>query len=227
MEQYITLLKNTTMFLGIKEKEIQSILKCLSARVAHFEKNEYILRNGEQIHSIGMVLAGLALVEQEDFWGNRTILQEIIPGMIFAESYACLSQIPIEMNVLASKNTDIMFFDIHNILTVCSSACTFHTRLIQNLLSTIARKNINLTKKIDYMTKKTIRDRLLSYLSTESLKRGSTTFTIPFNRQELADYLSVDRSALSNEISKLQKEGILTCQKNKFHINHTSPCIHE
>lgn len=223
MDKYLSLLKNTNMFMGISEDEIKIMLKCLSTRVVHFEKNEYILRSGEQIHSVGMVLSGLALIEKEDFWGRRTIIQEIIPGMAFAESYACLSQIPVEICVLASENTDIMFFDIKRILSVCTSACSFHTKLIQNLLKTMAQKNVDLTKKMDYMTKKTIRDRLLSYLSTESQKSGRSTFTIPFDRQELADYLSVDRSALSNEISKLQREGILSCQKNKFSITNSLP----
>lgn len=226
MNEYISILKTSDMFSGIKEEEILAMIRCLSARVSHYKKNEYILRNGKPVHSVGMVLSGLALVEKVDLWGNRTIIQEIIPGMIFAESYACLSQVPVETSVLASTDSSIMFFNISRLLTVCTSACNFHTRIIQNLLGTIAQKNVSLTKKMDYMTKKTIRERLLSYLSTESLKAGSSSFTIPFDRQELADYLSVDRSALSNEISKLQKEGILSSQKKEFHIyKHSNDSI--
>lgn len=218
MERYLPILKNTTMFMGIDENEIRSMYQCLDVRVKSFEKNEYILRSGEQIRSVGMVLSGQALVEKDDVWGNRTIIQEITPGMLFAESYACLSKLPVETSVLANEKSEIMFFDISHILTVCSSACSFHTKLIQNLITILARKNVNLTKKLDYLSKKTIRERLLAYLSTESMKSGSTTFTVPFNRQELADYLSIDRSALSNEISKLQAEGLLQCTKNKFTI---------
>jgi CRP-like cAMP-binding protein len=218
MLEYLSLLKKSNMFTGINEDEIKAMLTCLSARVRHYRKNEYIIRNGEQIHSIGMVLSGLVLIEKEDFWGGRHIIQEITPGSIFAESYACLTQFPAEINVLASEDTAIMIFDMKHLLTVCQSACSFHSRLIQNLLNTIARKNMALTKKIEYLSKKTIRDKLLAYLSSESLKNKSNTFVIPFNRQELADYLSVDRSALSGEIGKLQKDGIITCRKNKFHI---------
>lgn len=216
MQKYISILKNSKMFHGITENEIASMLSCLSARTVSYKKNEYILRSGEQIHTVGMVLEGLALIADEDIWGNRNIISEISPGMLYAESYACLATLPAEISVLASDDTTVMLFDISKVLTVCSSGCNFHSRLIQNLLGTIANKNMLLTRKMSYLSKKTIRDKLLSYLSSESLKAGQVSFTIPFNRQELADYLFIDRSALSNEISKLQKEGILICKKNNF-----------
>lgn len=218
MKQYINLLKNTYMFNGINESEIEGMLKCLNARTMLYKKNEYILRNGETVNSIGMVLEGLALVEKEDIWGNRTIISEISPGSLYAESYACLSKLPAEISVIASDNTTVMLFDIRRILTSCSSSCGFHTKLIQNLLYTIAQKNVLLTKKMEYISKKTIKEKLLAYLSSEAMKAGSPTFNIPFNRQELADFLSVDRSALSSEISRLQKKGIISCRKNAFTI---------
>ena len=218
MKQYINLLKNTYMFHGINESEIEGMLKCLNARTMLYKKNEYILRNGETVNSIGMVLEGLALVEKEDIWGNRTIISEISPGSLYAESYACLSKLPAEISVIASDNTTVMLFDIRRILTTCSSSCGFHTKLIQNLLYTIAQKNVLLTKKMEYISKKTIKEKLLAYLSSEAMKAGSPTFNIPFNRQELADFLSVDRSALSSEISRLQKKGIISCRKNAFTI---------
>lgn len=218
MKQYINLLKNTYMFNGINESEIEGMLKCLNARTMLYKKNEYILRNGETVNSIGMVLEGLALVEKEDIWGNRTIISEISPGSLYAESYACLSKLPAEISVIASDNTTVMLFDIRRILTTCSSSCGFHTKLIQNLLYTISQKNVLLTKKMEYISKKTIKEKLLAYLSSEAMKAGSPTFNIPFNRQELADFLSVDRSALSSEISRLQKKGIISCRKNAFTI---------
>ena len=218
MKQYISLLKNTYMFNGINESEIEGMLKCLNARTMLYKKNEYILRNGETVNSIGMVLEGLALIEKEDIWGNRTIISEISPGTLYAESYACLSKLPAEISVIASDNTTVMLFDIRRILTTCSSSCGFHTKLIQNLLHTIAQKNVLLTKKMEYISKKTIKEKLLAYLSSEAMKAGSPTFNIPFNRQELADFLSVDRSALSSEISKLQKKGVISCRKNAFTI---------
>lgn len=120
------------------------------------------------------------------------------------------------MSVISDSECDVLFLDFNKILNVCTSACTFHTRLIQNFLSAVARRNLTLTKKMQHMSKKTIREKLLSYLSAESLKSNSSTFDIPFNRQQLADYLSIDRSALSNEMSKLQDEGVLVYKKNRF-----------
>ncbi|WP_124066655.1 Crp/Fnr family transcriptional regulator [Clostridium sp. E02] len=216
MDKYLPILKKSSLFSGVRSEEITVMLKCLSARVKHYKKEEFIIRSGDYVHSVGMMLSGAALIIQEDFWGKRTIISEVMPGTVFAETYACISSIPIEMSVISDSECDVLFLDFNRILTTCTSACSFHTRLIQNFLSAIAGRNLALTKKMQHMSKKTIREKLLSYLSTESLKSSSSTFDIPFNRQQLADYLSIDRSALSNELSKLQAEGILTYKKNSF-----------
>ncbi|SET82541.1 Crp/Fnr family transcriptional regulator [Lacrimispora sphenoides] len=216
MEEYLSILKKSNLFSGVQPEEISAMLKCLSARIKHYKKDEFIIRSGDYIRSVGMVLTGTALIIQEDFWGKRTIISEAMSGALFAETYACIPSIPIEMSVISDSECDVLFMDINRIMNVCTSACTFHTRLLQNFLSSIARRNLILTKKMQHMSKKTIREKLLSYLSAESLKNNSSTFDIPFNRQQLADYLSIDRSALSNEMSKLQDEGILTYKKNRF-----------
>ena len=216
MEKYLPLLKNSNMFRGVSEDEIKSMLSCLDAKVVSYKKGAYLLHSGEIIHTIGFVISGMVLIQKEDYWGNCTILQEIAPGFIYAEAYACLPDMPADVYVTAAMDTTIMEFNVKKMFSVCSSACTFHNRLIQNLMSTMALKTVRLTKKIEIVTKKTIRDRLLSYLSNESIRNQKDDFVIPFNREQLADYLSVDRSALSNEISKLQKEGILKSSKNHF-----------
>ncbi len=216
MDQFLPVLKKSSLFSGVSQEEIQGMLKCLSARTKHYKKEEFIIRSGDYIRSIGMVLSGTALIIQEDFWGRRTIISEVTPGFIFAETYACLASIPIEMSVVADSECDVVFLDYNKIMTVCTSACTYHTKLVQNFLTAIAGKNMALTKKMQHMSQKTIREKLLSYLSTESLKSGASSFDIPFNRQQLADYLSIDRSALSNELSKLQAEGLLNYKKNRF-----------
>lgn len=216
MEEYLSILKKSNLFSGVQPEEISAMLKCLSARIKHYKKDEFIIRSGDYIRSVGMVLTGTALIIQEDFWGKRTIISEAMSGALFAETYACIPSLPIEMSVISDSECDVLFMDFNRIMNVCTSACSFHTRLLQNFLSSIARRNLILTKKMQHMSKKTIREKLLSYLSAESLKNNSSTFDIPFNRQQLADYLSIDRSALSNEMSKLQDEGILTYKKNRF-----------
>lgn len=216
MEAYMTLLKKTCLFSGIKDEDISTMLNCLSARIASYQKEEFILHTGDLVDLVGMVLSGSVLIIKEDFWGNRSILSEISPGSLFAETYACIGTTPLEVSTVASSDCKVLFLDFQKLLTTCSSACHFHTRLIHNLLSTLAQKNRILTKKLEHMSQKTTRDKLLSYLSAESLKSKSPSFTIPFNRQQLADYLSVDRSAMSSELGKLRKEGILDYNKNTF-----------
>lgn len=218
MEKYFTLLKQTTLFTGIEMKEISDMLNCLSARTASYEKGQFILHSGDMVHQVGMVLEGSVLIIREDFWGNRSILSEVSSGTLFAETYACISGTPLEVSVIAASGCQILFLDVKKILTVCSCACQFHTRLIHNLLSILAQKNRSLTKKLEHMSQKTTRDKLLSYLSAESLKANTPSFSIPFNRQQLADYLSIDRSAMSNELGKLKKEGILDYTKNTFFL---------
>lgn len=218
MEKYLTLLSNTTLFTGIEKEDISSMLNCLSAHIATYPKDAFILHTGNTIQEVGMILTGSAFIIKEDFWGNRSILSEVSSGFLFAETYACIGTIPLEVSVIASSDCEVLFLDFHKILTTCSSACQFHTMLIHNLLTTLAQKNLNLTRKLEHISQKTTRDKLLSYLSAESQKAQSSSFSIPFNRQQLADYLSVDRSAMSNELGKLKKEGILTYKKNTFSL---------
>lgn len=216
-----SILKKSPLFSGIDLEEMQSMLQCLSAVEKKYDKNEIILRQGEIVDYMGLVLSGRIHIVKDDFWGNRTILSDISPSQMFGESFACAQSQGLSVSALAVEPTVVLFLDIKRILNTCSSACVFHTRLIRNLLSVLAEKNLMLTGKIDHITKRTTREKLLSYLSAESLKAGSPTFQIPFNRQQLAEYLAVDRSAMSQELSKLQREDYLSYHKNVFHLKDT------
>lgn len=216
MEENLSLLNKTALFSGIEPKEILSMLSCLLSYTTHYDKGQTILQYGDNVTHVGMVLTGTVLITKDDFWGNRTIIAESTTGSLFAETYACISSQPLEVNVIAASACDVLFLDFRKILTVCSCSCEFHTQLIHNLLSVLAKKNIMLTKKMEHMSQKTTQEKLLSYLSNESFLARSSTFEIPFNRQQLADYLSVDRSAMSHELGKLKTEGILDYSKNKF-----------
>lgn len=210
------LLLQKSVFTGITTDEINAMLSCLSAREAAFQKDEIIFSYGQNITSIGIVLEGNVHIIKEDFWGNANLMAECSPGDIFGEAYAINAAEPLEMNIFSASACRILFLEVSKILTVCSSACEFHNRLIRNLLTLVSRKNFQLNRKLEHMSKRTTRDKLLSYLSMESKKANASSFTIPFNRQQLADYLSVDRSAMSNELCKLRDEGILTFNKNSF-----------
>lgn len=214
----LQLLTSSPLFQGIMQEEIKKILLCLKARECHFQKGEFLYRSGDRIHEFGIVLSGSISIEHDDLWGNRTVLDCIGPGRVFAETYACVSGEALMVNVAALEAADVLFLDMHNLLQVCSSACAYHQRMIRNLLLITAQKNLNLSRRSLHTAPKSIRGRLLSYLSYQVLQQGRRDFRIPFNRQQLADYLNVDRSALSAELSRMQKEGLLRTERNHFVI---------
>lgn len=217
MEQNdLSVWKRSKLFSGIDEKELGAMISCLSAERKKYKKGEYILRCGDSSGSIGLVTAGSVDVIKEDYWGNRNIVAAIGPGETFAESYACAGNVPLGVSVQAAQGSEILLMNIQKILTTCSSACTFHVRLIRNLVSLLASKNLMMNEKLNYLSQRSTREKLLAYLSAESMRQHASSFSIPFDRQQLADYLSVDRSAMSNELSKMRKEGILQYDKNHF-----------
>lgn len=218
MKKYLDILKKCPLFTGIDETELQALLGCLSATKKHYEKNSFIFMADDVVTSIGIVLSGNVHIIQEDLWGNRTILGDIETGGLFGEAFSCAETKRLPISVLATQTSDILLIDYHRVVTTCSSACAFHARLIKNMLRILARKNIMLTQKMEFLTRRTTREKLLAYLSAQAQQAGSNAFEIPFNRQELAEYLSVDRSAMSNELSKMQADGILTFHRNQFKL---------
>lgn len=209
-------LSQTPLFSGIPAQEIEGMLACLGTDQRRYEKGEIIYRAGDTISALGIVLSGSVLIENDDIWGNTTVLDCVGPGQIFAETYACTPGEPLMVNVAAAEAAQILFLNVSRVLQVCPNTCTHHAALIRNLLALSAQKNLNLSRKIFHTSPKTIRGRLLSYLSEQSLRSGSRTVTLPFNRQQLADYLNVDRSALSNELSKMQRDGLIRVERNCF-----------
>lgn len=216
MEKYLSILKNSKLFNGISADELRSMLDCLTAVTCSYRKGEYVFRRGEHIGSVAMLLDGGIHIQKEDYWGNLSILSEISAGEIFGEVYACLESDTIRNDAVAIRSSEVLFLDVKRILTMCPSACQFHGRLIRNLLSVLAEKNKMLTHKLEHMSKRTTREKLLSYLSEQSQRAGSPVFDIPFNRQQLADFLSVDRSAMSAELCRMRDDGLLSFDRNHF-----------
>lgn len=216
MKKYLDLLKRSDLFNGIKEEDILIILDCLSAKPCHYQKGRYIFHTGEHISTLAFLLEGCVHIQREDHWGNLSILNKILPGEVFAEAYAAPGSGPVLNSALAVKDSSLLFLDMRHVLTVCTSACCFHTSLIQNLFRIISSKNRILAQKLGHMSQRTTREKLLSYLSEQSIKKKSASFDIPFDRQQLADFLSVDRSAMSKELCKMRDEGILVFNKNHF-----------
>ena len=218
LKKYLFILKNCPFFSGMSEEEILSILNCIDAKVLCKEANEYILRAGDSTTSMGLVLKGSVLVVQEDLWGHRNIMSKIEEGDFFAEPYAATPGSVLNINVVACSHCEIMLLNISRLLSVCPTACEHHNKLIRNLVAVLAGKVLLFNEKITHMSKRTTREKLLSYLSSESIKQGKLSFDISYDRQQLADYLCVERAAMSVELSKLQKEGLLKTKRNHFEL---------
>lgn len=216
MEKALTESKKCPLFMGIPEEDMESLLNCLNAKEISAKKGGVIFAAGDRPDYVGIVLEGSVHVVQEDYWGNRTILTAVSPGGLFAEAFSCAESAALPVSVIAHDDCTILLMDCRRILTTCSSACVFHAGLIRNLMKILANKNILMTQKMEHITKKTTKEKVLSYLSECAVSAGTNTFSIPFNRQELAEYLSVERSALSNTLCKMRDEGTIQFEKNKF-----------
>ena len=194
------------------------MLNCLGARVAYFDKKYTILAEGKPARHIGILLSGSAQMSRVDYYGNRSILSKAEPSDVFGEAFACAEVSALPVAVIADGPCEVMFIDCMHILHTCANSCGFHQQLIFNLMKDLADKNLALHQKIQVTSQRTTRDKLMTYLQMQAQKADSDTFTIPFDRQELADFLKVDRSGLSAEISKLRHEGILESHRNTFKL---------
>lgn len=220
-ESETVLLQACPLFAGIAPGELSALLPGLQASVHGYAKGAYIYSAGAAAPALGVVLAGRVHVQQEDFWGARSIMGGFGPGQLFAETYALLPAEPMAVSVLAVEESRVLFLDVHKMLAPGAVGGALRARLVQNLLGVLARKNRMLTGKLTHMARRTTRQKLLSYLSAESLRQGSDSFRIPFDRQELADYLAVDRSALSAELGRLRDAGVLRFAKDRFRLLRT------
>lgn len=210
-------LTKTPLFMGCSEEEIEHMLFCLKHSVRAYKKGEYVYTAGDIVRDVCVVLSGSVQIENIDILGNKSILGIAEKGEIFAESYACIPNQPMLVDVLTREDSEILFVNVPA-LFVESNSCGHGAKLIQNLLKISSKKNLNLSMRIFHSAPKTIRARLYSYFSEQISVQGSNDIRIPLDRQQLADYLGVDRTALSKELGRMRDEGLLTFHKNKFHI---------
>jgi len=208
--------KNNPLFQGIAFSDFDRMLDCLSPRTGIYKKDEIVLLAGNTINFVGLILSGAVRIVKEDMDGNSAILTDLAVSEIFGEVFACAGITQSPVTIEAAEDTEILFLDYKRVITTCSSSCPFHARLVENMLKLIARKNILLNQKIEILSKRTTREKLFCFFDT---RRGAARkFTLPFNREELAQYLCVDRSALSNELGKMRDEGLINFEKNRFEI---------
>ena len=218
MKKYVSILKRTQLFAGVGDEEIISMLSCLNARLNNFKKGEYVLRQGEHLSDIIVLVEGSLHVQKDDYWGNRSLLNQIDVGEMFGEAYVAPASGGVLNDVIAVNDSTVILFDVRRILTTCPTACRFHAMVVKNMFFAISEKNRKLVQKLGHMSKRSTREKLISYLSEEAKRSNSSNFTIPFNRQQLADFLSVDRSAMSNELCKMRDEGLIEFEKNQFKL---------
>ena len=218
MERYFPILKKSPLFAGIKTKDLSPMLGCLGAMARHYKKGATIFSEGEPATYLGLLCHGSAQIERIDYNGNRTIVSNVDCGELFAESFACAGVEHLPVSVTATEDCDVLLLDCRRITQACCNACAFHQKMIYNLLKITAQKSIRLHQRAEIISHRTTRDKLMAYLTLQTNQKNSPKFTIPFDRQELADYLEVDRSGLSAEISKLRNEGILHCHRSEFEL---------
>ncbi len=218
MKKYFEEVRKCRLFGGIEDDDLLKMLTCLGAKVVEFDKKYTIMAEGYPAKNIGIMLSGSAQTVRIDFYGNRSIVSHIEPSEVFGEDFACAEVPSMPVDIIANEPCQVMFIDSSHIMHTCENNCGFHQKLIFNLMKELATKNIMFHQRIEITSKRSTREKLMTYLMLQAKKKESRSFEIPFDRQELADYLEVERSGLSAEIGKLRKEGIIDNRKNYFEL---------
>ena len=218
MKNYITKIAPHPLFDGIKQEDLNPMLSCLGSFVRKYQKEETVVRTEEPVRCVGIILEGAVHMVKEDIGGNRILLTFIGKGELFGETFACGSNRSSKVTFTAAAESEILFLPFHKIMNTCTSSCVFHHQLVENMVKLICNKNVQLMDKIEATSKKTLREKILTYLLGQADQTNSNQFEIPLSRTDLAEYLCADRSAMTRELSKMREEGLIEFQKNKFHI---------
>ncbi len=218
MKKYTNILSECPLFNHINAENLIGMLRCLDAKVEFFDKKYTIFAEGRPVKQLGIVLSGCVQIEQVDYYGNRSIIGSFGQSEVFAEAFAMANVSHFPVSVVANEPSEIMLIDAERILHTCEKNCSFHQQIIYNLMRELAVKTLMFHQRIEVTSKRTTREKLMAYLMLQAKKNESHSFKIPFDRQQLADYLEVDRAGLSTEIGKLKKEGIIACKKNRFEL---------
>ena len=216
MEKFLPVLRMCPLFAQVADGDIPGMLGCLGAVVREIRKGQYVLAEGEPAIYVGILLEGSAYVEKQDFYGNRSIVSRVARGDLFGESFACAGVAEMPVSVVANEDGKVMLIPCQRITVGCANACAHHSQMIYNLLQIVAVKNLEFHQKLEITANRTTREKLMAYLQLQAKQQGSDTFTIPYDRQGLADYLGVERSAMSAELSKLRKDGVIDFSRSKF-----------
>ena len=217
-EEIVRQISNYPLFEGISKQDIQEMIQCMGGFCRTYQKSEILILEKSEIKNIGLIIQGSVYIMKEDVWGNQVLITKLGPAEIFGETFVCGSVRSAKVSFIAAEDTEVLFLPFHKVIGVCNLSCVFHHRLIENMMKAVADKNVKLMEKIEVTSKKTLRDKIITYLLQEKERFGSDIFTIPMGRQELADYLCADRKAPARELSLMKKDGLLEFEKRKFHL---------
>ena len=214
MKKVYEIIKHNPLFSGINYADFEAMLDCVAARTGCYRKDEVILMTGLPVNFIGVILSGGVTITKEDADGNAVILAAFGEPELFGEVFACAGIEYSPVTVRATEDTELLLINYRKIIG--DTSCPFHSKLIENMLRLIAKKNLLLNQKIDILAKRAVRDKIMAFFDAH--RKGSDKFHIPYNREEMARYLCVDRSALSKELCKMRDEGVIAFHRNKFEI---------
>ncbi len=218
MEKYLKVLQKTTLFEGLNRDEILAVLQCSSARMASYQKEECVFMQGDPLSQVGIVVSGKARIQREDFHGNTIILTGLEAGDLFGEAFVCAGIPKVSVSLWAVTPLEVVFVDYQKAISPCSSSCPFHQKLVANMLKLMAQRLLMLNEKIDIIQKTTIRAKLMAFFELRMRQEGGRHFTVPFNRNELAEYIGVNRSAMSRELWNMKADGLIDFAKNQFTV---------
>lgn len=209
---------NSPLFEGIAPEDRLGMMGCMGSYVASYKKGQVIAMEAEHIQHVGIVLSGSVDMVKEDIWGNKTLLSRSGKDDLFGETFACGNDTMSVVTFLAAEDSRVLFLAFNKVMHTCTMACTFHHRMVENMVRIIADKNRELMRKVEIISKKTLREKILTYLSVQAQSRNSRYFEIPLGRVELAEYLCADRSALTRELANMKNDGLIDFDKNCFRI---------
>ena len=218
MEKYFDILDTCPLFDQVGRENYEKMLRCFGARCVSVKKGNPVFHEGQTVRYVGIVLTGAIQTVQEDYLGNRSILSMAGPGQLFCEGFACAQVDALPVSIIAASDSQVMLIDCQHIMTMCHNACAFHNQMIRNLLVSVAQNNLLLSQKIEILSKRTTREKVMAYLLSEAKLQGSDDFTIPYDRQELADFLGVERSAMSTVIGKVKSDGFIEVDRRHFRL---------
>lgn len=216
MKKIFEKVRTNPLFQRIGVNDFEAMLGCVEGRIQAYQKGTVIQLAGNPVKTVGFVISGRVQILREDSNGKQNLLTELHEGELFGEVFACAGISHSPVTVLASESCQVFHLNYRKIITTCPSACAFHHQLIENMLTLMAQKNLMLNRKLELLSKRTTRERLLLFFDQH--RQGMRRFTIPFSREELAAYLCVERSAMSAELSKMQRENLIRYERNNFEM---------